>query len=488
MTSSTLEPRPFTQSWLHDAVTVAGDAGGDGLQLPAAQRICCTALIWLVAAVGCHFSADYGTSYRCIDTGPCPAGYHCTANVCTLDSELPPGDAMPGTPDAGGTPAEPGCGTTDNLYDSFESSELDSDRWRIFNPGSSSLAITTGAGVLDFQIATGANTASNGIISQRRYFLDRSQIAVEVVGLDPGRDIELELKIEVDAGNRYFISARAGFIRFGYRYNGTDVVGNTMTYQPQVYRFWRIRDSGGTVYWQTSPDNVEWITRYDSSNWWPTGSAEIILSATAFNRSQPASIRVDDLNGGVATGMPSWCPSEQLVDRFDAGSVDVKLWELYQIGSCALVQQAGWLSVSWGAGTGACTVHSQMLYDLRESSIVTEVTQPASGDAKMFMIAVSARGPALQFRQSRTTLYAQDGLTVINASPHMPILHRWWRIREAGGTVHWETSSDARTWAPFATLLQPPGLDAVQIRLGSEVLVGTAEGTNSGFGRLNSIQ
>lgn len=51
------------------------------------------------------------------------------------------------------------------------------------------------------------------------------------------------------------------------------------------------------------------------------------------------------------------------------------------------------------------------------------------------------------------TGFSDAGLVVI---PHIPSLHRWWRIRHATGRVYWETSPDGTTWTVRRTLIGAP--------------------------------
>lgn len=49
--------------------------------------------------------------------------------------------------------------------------------------------------------------------------------------------------------------------------------------------------------------------------------------------------------------------------------------------------------------------------------------------------------------------FSDASLVVI---PHIPSLHRWWRIRHASGRIYWETSADGTTWTVRRTLIGAP--------------------------------
>jgi len=43
----------------------------------------------------------------------------------------------------------------------------------------------------------------------------------------------------------------------------------------------------------------------------------------------------------------------------------------------------------------------------------------------------------------------------VNVTPYDPVEHAWVRIREASGTVYWDTSPDGATWTNRRTLATP---------------------------------
>ena len=51
------------------------------------------------------------------------------------------------------------------------------------------------------------------------------------------------------------------------------------------------------------------------------------------------------------------------------------------------------------------------------------------------------------------------------SATYVPATHRWLRIREAGGTLYWDTSPDGTTWALFHSLAAPFAVTALTVRL-----------------------
>ena len=64
-------------------------------------------------------------------------------------------------------------------------------------------------------------------------------------------------------------------------------------------------------------------------------------------------------------------------------------------------------------------------------------------------------------------LYAQKNIGGTKTSvtlPYNATEHRWWRLREAGGTFHWEVSKDAIGWMQIGSPVTTP-LDVSSVHL-----------------------
>jgi hypothetical protein len=56
-----------------------------------------------------------------------------------------------------------------------------------------------------------------------------------------------------------------------------------------------------------------------------------------------------------------------------------------------------------------------------------------------------------------------------------PVAHAWWQIREAGGVLHFETSSDAKCWTQQAQIATPAFAGVVSFNLGLGVPGGNSK-------------
>lgn len=98
-------------------------------------------------------------------------------------------------------------------------------------------------------------------------------------------------------------------------------------------------------------------------------------------------------------------------------------------------------------------VLSSNVYDLTGSYLSAKVTPYAAASAQTALTAFTDANNEFQLLYTGGTLSAavvQGGVTA--SSPGMAysaVNHAWWRIREASGTVYFDTSPDSLTWANF---------------------------------------
>ncbi len=75
---------------------------------------------------------------------------------------------------------------------------------------------------------------------------------------------------------------------------------------------------------------------------------------------------------------------------------------------------------------------------------------------------------------------ADDNTPTDGILPYDPVLHRWWRIREAGGTLYLETAPQGKVWTERLSAPSPSYLNDVVVGLGvtgadTQPIVGTTE-------------
>jgi hypothetical protein len=163
----------------------------------------------------------------------------------------------------------------------------------------------------------------------------------------------------------------------------------------------------------------------------------------------------------TATAKPKM---ETLTDSFDTTIDKVTKWS-------ATNANVVWDSGSGGRAKIPCTTSYYELatnnlvpgYDLTGSYIFVQPTIPpvGSGGREVYLeLAVDAtRKEQLLFIYSGGNLLARRMVLGANAGTttlaYSATNHAWWRIRESGGTIFWDTSSDGTNWTNFTSIANP---------------------------------
>ncbi len=135
------------------------------------------------------------------------------------------------------------------LIDGFASS--DSGKWNNYN----GTTITTSGGLLQI---TPDNTFGAAISAVTSYDLTGNHAVIEVTALGSSQILSLAV---VDGTNRFEMFYNFGDLMFRETVAGVTDDANTITYNGTAHRWWRIREVAGTVYWDTSPNGADWLTR-----------------------------------------------------------------------------------------------------------------------------------------------------------------------------------------------------------------------------------
>lgn len=158
------------------------------------------------------------------------------------------------------------------------------------------------------QLQITCRSAYDSIATTAASSLVGSSVAVEVPltpNLGSGTT-EAILSFDADASNRLGILYSGGNIAF------REVVGGvtsdtSATYNSTNDRWWRIRESGGTVYWETSANGTSWTTRRSKSTTVPLTSGTILLICGYYGtESSPGVARFDNYTFSNSSTSTVW--------------------------------------------------------------------------------------------------------------------------------------------------------------------------------------
>lgn len=181
-------------------------------------------------------------------------------------------------------------------------------------------------------------------------------------------------------------------------------------------------------------------------------------------------------------------PASQLTDAFTGTAIDTSKW-IYT-GAASQTQQNGQLTITPKANTGGYYgLTSKKAYDLTGSSFVVEVPQTAAhSSAETQLIMELNGGNKLIISKGGTTLSLRHKLNDVSYNTSVPYdatAMRWWRMREAAGTVYFETSPDATTWTTQRSFAKGFDLSQLYITLRAGIGASVANPGSAIFDNVN---
>ncbi|MBB4635550.1 vanadium-dependent haloperoxidase [Longimicrobium terrae] len=168
------------------------------------------------------------------------------------------------------------------LVDNFNDNVTDPAKWVVFdNPTPAAGRIREVNGHLEIRPSPNVAGANYSYYeSATTYDLTASQIFVEVVEAPSVTSGGVILSARVDDPNEiYFRIGANGRVRAVSEVGGTGTLQGEVLYDERLHRWFRLREAGGFVYWETSPDGVEWNTLARAANPIPLTAVRLSIGA-----------------------------------------------------------------------------------------------------------------------------------------------------------------------------------------------------------------
>lgn len=168
--------------------------------------------------------------------------------------------------------------------------------------------------------------------------------------------------------------------------------------------------------------------------------------------------------GGTVAGSVSHPKMSTLVDTF--GTADTATWSGYGGGPTV---SAGQLNIVPTTGYPSLITTGQ--YDLIGSYAAVQLVSPpavGTGTTQAYVLQLRLDGNNLvQWFYGAGNMLADyvvgGGETPLSTVAYSSTTHAWLRIREASGTIFWDTSADGVTWNNAASLANPFALTALNV-------------------------
>jgi hypothetical protein len=200
--------------------------------------------------------------------------------------------------------------------------------------------------------------------------------------------------------------------------------------------------------------------------------------------------------GGMAGdgGVPSACGKSTIVtDNFDDG-VRAPFWDYsYANGGASRAETGGELVITLADNmTGYAGYQASTTVDLTGDRAFVEVTQVASTSTHAgtyLQLTGPTNADQLIVLQENGTIYFQKrvaGTTSdVGSVLYDPVLRKWWQIREAGGTIFFETSTDGANWIQHATTPTPAWVAYTTLEIGAGAFMSQTGNGSAHFDNFN---
>jgi hypothetical protein len=166
---------------------------------------------------------------------------------------------------------------------------------------------------------------------------------------------------------------------------------------------------------------------------------------------------------------------DQLADDFADDDLNDALWWSYDASGTSLTEVGGEIVLDYADGSSAnnayAGLYSQQNYDLRGCALSIEVREmmTATTNGEFYFVATRPDSNGddqllFYFYDGQMWFSVREGGVKTEASVgYDAVEHRFWRIREQGGTVHLETSSDGVSFDVQHSETTPGFVNSVQV-------------------------
>lgn len=180
-------------------------------------------------------------------------------------------------------------------------------------------------------------------------------------------------------------------------------------------------------------------------------------------------------------------------DSFTGSVINTGLWSVITAGVATLDTVNDCVSVAVPVASGGIsTFGTNGLYDATNSAIYAQVSPAANGNGgtktimRVRLDANNAVTMRIESRLFRLTIQNAGAFSTIDLPTYDANAHRWWRIREAGGTFYADASSDGLIWSTLASTAYSWDASAVSFRFEAQASVTEVAGNTMVVSHVNT--
>jgi len=169
------------------------------------------------------------------------------------------------------------------------------------------------------------------------------------------------------------------------------------------------------------------------------------------------------------------CHPAELEDDF-AGDQLSLLWNTHgQTGTVGVAQGRAFVELAANQAPQNVGMTTERQYDLRGCNLWVEVPLVPPAEVQggaLLMVGIDQNNYAVIETWAGSFILGMvvgSSFDAATSTTYDPSVHRWWRVREASGTLHFETSPDAVEWNTLLQAASPAALEAVTVMLAAQI-------------------
>jgi hypothetical protein len=384
-----------------------------------------------------------------------------------------------GSADAGTTVTGP-CGTVGAIRDDFDDG-ITAPMWNVVTNG-----VESGGVLVVTPTVTAPPLQFIGYLAKHSIDLTGEAVTVEVTGMvDTGSIATGALYLVSDKMNYVTIYQRTGMLVVEIGAPGP-ITAVSVPYDPVQQRWWRIAEAGGMVSFYASPDGVTWNALPGATptpNWITRG--RIALGGSTDGNH--GSVSFDNLNQDTTPA--GWCKPGVLVDKFQRTMLGLD-WDAHvsMPSGCMPAVSNGARFDQNGMPDSRCWLTTREGFDLTGDHVMAYIpalTNRPTGWLGFLRVVPDDINDAFLIQYDSGQLCAQ-----VQSKPEVCIAYAsadtYWRISESGGTLTFDTSSDAVVWSVVAAIQVLFSVSAVDVEIGTATTTGFSPTANYVLDAYNS--
>lgn len=354
-----------------------------------------------------------------------------------------------------------GSWSTENLafyFNVYITNTINPAKWS--NWGGANVKINNG----QIEITTDTTASYYGAESLGIYDLTGSYAMVKLVnaGSQVTDFTAAAIDLTLDTNNSIGFIVNGGSLVAQKHIAGAYTEVTSTTYNSAIHKYLKIRESGGTVYWDYSTDGLSWINLGSfavASLFAITGLLQGFSAGCDSAGISASTVILDDFNIKMVSVIEGL-----LEDNFDDGTFNTSLFDKFETNSATVTEGSGRLTMTPASSTAGSSggIYTDLYYDFTGKYWGTKVSQTCSGTLAETHLMVKKDGNnylRISKAGGDTTLYCHKIVagtwTQVATVTYNATTMLYWRIRESSGTIYFEYSADKVTWTAIGSTANP---------------------------------